>query len=285
MVETYRLNSGDQIPKIGFGTYEVNPGRAAQEAVAAALKAGYRSIDTAQFYKNEEDVGRAIHDSGVARDDLFVTTKLWSGALGYQSALESFDASLSRLGLDYVDLYLIHWPAPFGGNDDVETNRKRRQDTWRAFEEIHKHGRARNIGVSNYVVHHLEELFKYAKVLPAVNQIEFHPFVFEEQRPIVEVCQKYEILVEAYSPLSRGGHVNDPPVQKIAQAHGKTNPQVLLRWALQHDTAPLPRSTNLTHIAENIDVFNFELTQEEMHSLNGLTDSSARVAPDPHHLK
>lgn len=285
MPETYRLNTDDRIPKLGFGTFQVDPGDAAYTAVAAALKAGYRLIDTAQFYKNEESVGHAIRESGIERDDIFVTTKLWSGALGYRSAHDAFEASLTRLGLDYVDLYLIHWPAPFDDITNGELNRKRRQDTWRAFEEIHKHGRARNIGVSNFVVHHLEELLRHANTLPAVNQIELHPFVYEGQRPIVEFCQKYEIVVEAYSPLSRGRFMHATVVEKMAKAHGKTNAQTLIRWALQHDTVPLPRSTNPGHIVENFNVFDFELTPEEMHTLNGLTDRSARVAPDPHKMK
>jgi diketogulonate reductase-like aldo/keto reductase len=285
MTETYRLNTNDHIPKIGFGTWEVTPDSAAQAAVSEAIKAGYRLIDTALMYNNEQGVGRAIQESGLARDELFVTTKLWSDHLGYQSALDAFETSLTRLELDYVDLYLIHWPASFRHQDDRENNQKLRKDTWKAMEEISKSGRARNIGVSNFVVHHLEELLKYANVIPAVNQIEFHPFIFEEQRPIVEMCQKYEILIEAYSPLSRGGRVNDPVVQKIAQTHGKSSAQILIRWALQHDTLPLPRSTNSDHIAENFDVYDFELTPEDMHTLNGLTDSAGRVAPDPHKMK
>lgn len=284
MDETLQLNSGKHIPRIGFGTWQVTPDSTARAAVAAALKTGYRLIDTAQMYNNEQGVGEAIRESGIKRDELFVTTKLWTDHLGHQSALDAFDASLGRLGLDYVDLYLVHWPAAFGSSDQV-ANKQLRQDTWRAFEEIYKSGRARSIGVSNFVVHHLEELLGYANVLPAVNQIELHPFIYEEQRPIVEFCQRQEIVIEAYSPLSRGGHVNDPVVVKIAEAHHKTGAQVLVRWALQHDTVPLPRSTNPQHMLENAEVFDFKLSSEEMHALNGLTDSSARVAPDPYKLK
>ncbi len=285
MVETFRLNTGGHIPKIGFGTWEITPDDAAQGAVAAALNAGYRLVDTALMYNNEKGVGQAIRDSSIKRDELFITTKLWSDHLGYQSTLDAFETSLTQLGLEYVDLYLIHWPASFLHQGDKENNQRLRKDTWRAMEEVSKSGRARNIGVSNFVVYHLEELMKYANILPAVDQIEFHPFIYEEQRPIVEMCQKYGILVEAYSPLSRGGRINDPVIQKIAQAHNKTSAQVLVRWALQHDTLPLPRSTNPDHIAENLDIFDFELTPEDMHTLNGLTDSSARVAPDPHKMK
>jgi diketogulonate reductase-like aldo/keto reductase len=284
MAESFLLNTGSQIPTIGFGTWEITPASAAKAAVASALQAGYRLIDTAQMYDNEDGVGQAIRESGIDREDIFLTTKLSPNSYGHQSALEGFEASLSRLDLEYVDLYLMHWPAPFGSHD-ADTNSRLRKETWQAFEEIYKSGRAKNIGVSNFVVHHLEELLQYAEVLPAVDQIELHPFVYEEQRPIVESCQKYEIVVEAYSPLSRGGHINNPKVGEIAEAHGKTNAQVLIRWALQHDTVPLPRSTNPEHIAENLDVFDFELSAEEMRTLNGLTDSSARVAPDPHHMK
>lgn len=285
MAESFRLNTGSQIPKIGFGTYQVTPSSAAQAAVSSALDAGYRLIDTALMYNNEQGVGQAIRESGIDRNELFVTTKLWSDLLGYQSALDGFETSLTRLGLEYVDLYLIHWPASMLHQDDKENNQRLRRDTWRAMEEIAKSGRAKNIGVSNYVVHHLEELLKYANVLPAVNQIEFHPFVYEAQRPIVEMCQKYEIRVEAYSPLSRGGWANDHTVQEIAQAYDKTGAQVLIRWAMQHDTVSLPRSTNPRHIVENLDVFDFTLTPEDMHALNGLTNSSGRVAPDPHKMK
>jgi 2,5-diketo-D-gluconate reductase A len=283
MAETFRLNTGSQIPKIGFGTWEVAP-EDVTDAVSSALKAGYRLIDTAQMYNNEEGVGKSIRESGIERNDIFLTTKLHPNSYGHQSALEAFEASLSRLGLEYVDLYLMHWPAPFGSSD-AGTNSRLRKETWHAFEEIHKSGRAKSIGVSNFVVHHLEELMQYANVLPAVDQIELHPFVYEEQRPIVEACQKYEIVVEAYSPLSRGGRINDPVVGKIAEAHNVTNAQVLIRWAIQHDTVPLPRSTNPEHITENFKVFDFELTADDMHTLNGLTDGSARVAPDPHHMK
>lgn len=284
MSKTVRLNTGLQMPHIGFGTWEITPDNVAKAAVAAALNAGYRLIDTAQMYRNERGVGEAIRESGIPREEVFVTTKLWTTDQGHESALAACEASLERLGLDYVDLYLIHWPAAFQGGD-AESNRQRRRQTWRAFEELVESKRVRNIGVSNFVVHHLQELLEHANVLPAVNQIELHPFIFEEQRPVVEFCQQNDILVEAYSPLSRGGRVNDPAVQTIADTHGKTAPQVLLRWAIQHGTVPLPRSVNPDHIAENLQVFDFELTPEDMRKLNKLTDKSARVAPDPHKMK
>jgi len=284
MTETVQLNTGLQIPRIGFGTWQVTPDSAAKAAVAAALEAGYRLVDTALMYNNERGVGEAIRESSLEREDIFLTTKLWNDHQGYQSAFDGFAMSLQRLGLDYVDLYLIHWPADFR-SDDLETNRKRRKDSWRALEELHKNGTAKSIGVSNFTVRHLEELLQYANIVPAVNQIELHPFIFEEQRPIVEFCQQNDITVEAYSPLSRGGRVNDPAVQAIAEAHGKTGAQVMLRWAIQHGTVPLPRSTNPDHIAENLQVFDFELTPDDMRELNKLTDKSARVAPDPHKMK
>lgn len=284
MVEAARLNTGLQIPRIGFGTWEVTPDNAAKAAVAAALEAGYRLIDTAKIYGNERGVGEAIRESDIPREEIFVTTKLWNSDQGYESALNAFDATLERLGLDYVDLYLIHWPAGHHSGD-AETNRTRRQQTWKAFEELAASKRARNIGVSNFVVHHLEELLQHANIVPAVNQIELHPFIFEEQRPIVEFCQQNDIVVEAYSPLSRGGRVNDPAVKAIADTHGKTGAQVMLRWAIQHGTVPLPRSVNPDHITENLQVFDFELTTEDMRELNKLTDKAARVAPDPHKMK
>jgi len=284
MNETIRLNTGISIPRIGFGTWEITPDSAAKAAVASALEAGYRLIDTAQMYGNERGVGEAIRESGIPREEIFVTTKLWNADQGHQSALEAFDASLERLGLDYVDLYLIHWPADFRSGD-AETNRQRRRQTWKAFEELAKKKRVHNIGVSNFVVHHLEELLQHANVMPAVNQVELHPFIFEEQRPIVEFCQQHDILVEAYSPLSHGGRVNDPVVQAIAEEQDKTSAQVLLRWSIQHGAVPLPRSMNPDHIVENFQVFGFELSADDMHKLNKLTDKASRVAPDPHKMK
>lgn len=284
MAEMHRLNTGNFIPRIGFGTWEIIPNNVAQTVVNLALRAGYRLVDTAQMYDNEQGVGQAVREVGVDRGDIFVTTKLSPTSFGHQRALKAFDTSLSKLGLEYVDLYLMHWPAPFG-SQDLGVNRKLRHDTWLALESIHKSGRARNIGVSNFVVRHLEELMHYARVLPAVNQVELHPFIFEEQRPIVEFCQKYEIVIEAYSPLSRGGSLSNSVVRKIAVAHGKTNAQVLIRWAIQHDTVPLPKSANPQHITENFNVFDFELTLDEMRSINGLTGGAVRVAPDPHNMK
>lgn len=274
MAEMLQLNTGKSIPRIGFGTWQILPNGVAKQAVAVALKAGYRLIDTAKLYGNETGVGEAIRESGIPREEIFVTTKLWNDDQGHDSTLEAFDASLNRLGLDYIDLYLIHWPAT-----------PERHDSWEALTELYKGGRARNVGVSNYTIHHLQELLENTTdVLPAVNQIEFHPFVYEEQRPIVEFCQQHDIIVEAYSPLAHGGRVNDPSVQAIAGRLGKTNAQVLLRWAIQHDTVPLPRSTNPEHIAENLQVFDFELTLEDMHALNSLTDGT-RVAPNPHKMR
>lgn len=273
MAESLELNTGKSIPRIGFGTWQISPDSAAKQAVAAALAAGYRLIDTAKLYGNETGVGEAIRESGIPREEIFVTTKLWNDDQGYESTLEAFEASLRRLGLDYVDLYLIHWPAT-----------PERQDSWKALTELHKSGRARNVGVSNYTIRHLQELLaNTTDAVPAVNQIEFHPFVYEEQRSIVEFCRQHGIVVEAYSPLARGGRVDDPAVQTIADAHGKTNAQILLRWAIQHDTVPLPRSTNSDHIIENLNVFDFELSPEDMHVLNNLTDGT-RVAPNPHKL-
>lgn len=274
MAEVLKLNTGGGIPRIGFGTYQIASDTAAKEAVAAALAAGYRLIDTARLYGNEVGVGEAIRESGIPREEIFVTTKLWNDDQGHKSTLEAFGASIKRLGLDYVDLYLIHWPAT-----------PRRQHSWNALVELYKSGWARNVGVSNYTIRHLQELLENTTdVVPAVNQIEFHPFVFEEQRPIVEFCQQHGIIVEAYSPLARGGRVNDPAVTSIAKRLGKTNAQILLRWCIQHDTVPLPRSTNPEHMAENLQVFDFDLTLDDMHALNNLTDGT-RVAPDPHKMK
>jgi methylglyoxal/glyoxal reductase len=268
-----RLNTGGTMPNIGFGTWGITPGADTKEMVKAALLAGYRLIDTARAYGNEADVGEAIRESGIPREEIFVTTKLWNSDQGYESALRAFGGSLERLGLEYIDLYLIHWPAT-----------PRRQSSWHALRELYKSKRARSVGVSNYTVRHMRELLEDTDVVPAVNQIEIHPFVYDEQRPIVEFCQQHDIVVEAYSPLARGSRVRNPQIRAIAERLGKTPAQVLLRWCIQHDTVPLPRSNSTGHITENFAVFDFELSSEDMHTLDGMNDGG-RVAPDPHKMR
>jgi len=262
-VSTVKLNlrSGGSIPQVGLGVWQM-PRGVAHDAVLAALRAGYRHVDTARIYGNEADVGRAVRASGVPREEIFVTTKLWNEDQGYDSALRAFDASLERLGLEYVDLYLIHWP--------VEGKRR---DSWRALEQIRKSGRARAIGVSNYLVPHLEELFADSSERPDVNQIEIHPFL--QQRETRAFCTKHGIVVEAYSPLVRGNRLDDRAIRAVAQRTGRTPAQVLLRWGLQHGLVVLPKSVNPARQKENAALFDFSLDPDAMAALDALEGGHA----------
>jgi len=258
-VECLKLNDARNIPMLGFGTWELSPSETSR-SVKDALKIGYRHIDTAKIYGNEEDVGEAVRDSHLARDEIFITTKLWTSDQGYESALGALDASLGRLGLEYVDLYLIHWPGD---------NPKRRADSWRALVEAQKMGKAKSIGVSNYAIEYLTELFDSSAVMPAVNQIKFHPFIYHGQRELLDFCKHHGIVFEAYSPLARG-RLNDPTLSDIGEKYGKTAPQVMIRWAIQHGTVPLPRSSQESHILQNFEVFDFELTGDDMEKINNI---------------
>jgi len=251
------LTSGTAIPQVGLGVWQSPQGAATQGAVTAALELGYRHVDTARVYRNEHDVGAAILASGVPWAEVFVTTKLWNDDQGYDQALRAFDASLARLGLDYVDLYLIHWPVA-----------GKRLESWRALERIFGDRRARAIGVSNYLVPHLEELLAHAKVVPHVDQIELTPFL--QRRDTRALCAKHGIVVEAYSPLTRGARLSDPVVVDVARALGKTPAQILLRWGIQHGHVVLPKSIRRERIAENAALFDFELAPAAMARLDGL---------------
>jgi diketogulonate reductase-like aldo/keto reductase len=266
------LNTDLKIPAIGFGTWQIENQNEAQEAVKIALDIGYRLIDTAKVYGNEEGVGKGIKESGLDRSDIFITTKLWNGDQGYDSALKAFDESLKRLGLEYLDLYLIHWPAT-----------DKRAESWKALQKIYAEGLAKNIGVSNYTVRHLQELLSGSKVVPAVNQIEFHPFIYNDQKEVLEFCKEKGIIIEAYSPLARAKDLNNTTLHAVAERHGKTIAQVMLRWAIQHGTVPIPKSTNAGRIKENFNVFDFELAEEEMQSINRLS-SGNHVTWDPTNL-
>ncbi len=256
---TLLLSSGARIPKVGLGVWQTPSGATTRNAVAAALEVGYRHIDTARIYGNEADVGAAVRDSGVAREQVFVTTKLWNADQGYEPALRAFDASLQRLGLDYVDLYLLHWPVA-----------GRRLDSWRALERIHEQGRARSIGVSNFLLPHLDELLSKASTAPSVNQIEVTPFL--QRRETRALCAGNGIVVEAYSPLTHGQRLDDPVVANIARRVGRSAAQVLLRWGLQHDLVVLPKSTKPARIAENGALFDFTLDHRAMAELDALED-------------
>ncbi|MGC1176951.1 MAG: aldo/keto reductase [Candidatus Saccharimonadales bacterium] len=265
----YTLNTGRVIPSIGFGTWEITPDSDAKQAVLAALEAGYRIIDTAKIYGNETGVGKAIRESGIPREDIFLTTKLWNDDQGYDRTLKACQKSLERLGLDYLDLYLVHWPAT-----------GKRRDSWRAFEKLQQDGAIKAAGVANYTVEHLQDLLQRSELVPAVNQVEFHPFIYDEQKPLLKYCDQQGILIEAYSPLSRVARMPSQPVTAIAGRLDKTPQQILLRWCLQHHTLPLPRSINPDHISGNLQIFDFELTKTDMTILDGLSDGQ-RVTWDP----
>ncbi|MDO8211367.1 aldo/keto reductase [Conexibacter sp. CPCC 206217] len=265
------LNDGVEIPQLGFGVFQVPPAETA-EAVTRALGAGYRHIDTAAAYRNEEGVGKAIAAAGLPRDELFVTTKLWNSEQGYDTTLRAFEASAQKLGLDVVDLYLIHWPTP--AHD-------RYVPTWRAFERLLADGRVRSIGVSNFQTAHLRRLFDETDVVPSVNQIELHPHL--QQVDLRAFHAEHGIATEAWSPLAQGAVLDAPVITAIAEAHGKTPAQVVLRWHLQLGNVVIPKSVTPARIAENFDVVGFELSDAELASIATL-DRGERTGPDPDRL-
>jgi len=258
------LNTGKTIPQIGLGVWQAQRGEATRGAIQAALRLGYRHVDTARIYGNEADVGAALRASSseVPREEVFVTTKLWNADQGYDAALRAFDASLTRLAVDYVDLYLIHWPVP-----------GKRKDSWRALETLFESKRARAIGVSNFLVPHLEELLGVAKVVPAVNQIELHPFL--QHRDTRAFCKRHGIVVEAYSPLTHGMRLDHPVVVEVAKRVGRSPAQVLLRWGVQHGLVVLPKSTKEERIRENGALFDFALDEGNMAALDALEEGLA----------
>lgn len=268
-VPPYELNDGTTIPQVGFGVFLVSD-EDAHVAVAEAFRVGYRHVDTAAVYRNERGVGRAIAESGIPREELYVTTKLWNSQQGYDSTIAACEKSLDRLGLDYVDLYLIHWPVP---------TRDLYVDTWRAFIELRERGLVRSIGVSNFNEAHLRRIIDETGVVPVLNQIERHPYLLQPHLDAMHA--EFDIAIEAWSPLGRGnGVLDDPAVAAIARSHGRTPAQVVLRWHLQRGHVVIPKSVTPVRIAENLDVFGFELSEAEMASLNGL-DKGERVGPDP----
>ncbi|MEU3654036.1 aldo/keto reductase [Streptomyces sp. NPDC032161] len=268
-VPSITLNNGVEMPQLGFGVWQV-PDAEAAKAVATAIESGYRSIDTAAIYENEKGTGRAVAASGVAREELFITTKLWNAEQGYDSTLRAFDASLDKLGTDYVDLYLIHWPLPA---KDAYV------DTYKAFEKIYSEGRAKAIGVSNFLPEHLERLLGETSVVPAVNQIELHPQLQQAQSRAVHAA--HGIATEAWSPLGQGkGLLEVPTVVAIARKHGRTPAQVVLRWHIQTGNVVIPKSVTPSRIVENIDVFGFELDADDLAAIAAL-DEGKRLGPDP----
>ncbi|MBL1090976.1 MULTISPECIES: aldo/keto reductase [Streptomyces] len=268
-VPSITLNNGIAMPQLGYGVWQVEDDQAFT-AVGQALAAGYRSIDTAAAYGNEEGTGKALAASGLPREELFVTTKLWNSAHGYDAALRAFDASLTKLGLEYVDLYLIHWPVPSKGLYI---------ETYKALEKILADGRAKAIGVSNFLPEHLQRLLGETSVVPAVNQIELHPHLQQEESRAFHV--RHGIATEAWSPLGQGrGLLDDPTIGRIAAKHGRTPAQVVLRWHLQVGNVVIPKSVTPSRIVENIDVFGFELDGDDFAALAGL-ETGSRLGPDP----
>jgi methylglyoxal/glyoxal reductase len=264
---TTRLHNGVEMPWFGLGVYKVKEGSEVIESVKAAIKNGYRSIDTAAIYENEEGVGQAIRESGVPREELFITSKVWNSDQGYESTLQAYETSLKKLGLEYLDLYLIHWP----GKDKYK-------ETWKALEKLYKEGRVRAIGVSNFHIHHLEELLKDAEIKPMVNQVEYHPHL--QQKELLAFCQKEGIQLEAWSPLKQGQLLQEPTLTEIAEKYGKTTAQVILRWDLQTKVVTIPKSIKEQRIIENANIFDFELSQEDMEKIASL-NKDERVGPNP----
>jgi diketogulonate reductase-like aldo/keto reductase len=266
-----RLNQGVEMPWLGLGVFQNDPGPSTERAVAAALDAGYRAIDTAAMYRNEADVGRAVRASGVPRAEVFVTTKLWFTDHGYETALRAGRDSRDRLGLDYIDLYLIHWPRA--------SSPQARLDSWRALEDLRQEGVCRAIGVSNYTIRHLEELRGASRTAPAVNQVELHPWVYDPE--LLAYAEAHGIRPEAYSPLTRGRRLDDPQVAAIALQHTRSPAQVLIRWGLQHGVLEIPKSVHPERIRENARVFDFALSADEMARLDALRGGPRVTQTDP----
>jgi 2,5-diketo-D-gluconate reductase A len=270
-IPTVTLNNGLEMPQLGLGVWQTKDGTQVQDAVHAAIDSGYRLIDTAAMYANENGVGEAIRTASVPREELFVTTKLWNSDQGYDNALKAFDASLNRLGLEYIDLYLIHWPVP---------SLDKYVETWRAFEEIYASGRAKAIGVCNFNQDHLEKLLDSANIVPAVNQIELHPRL--QQRELREFCQSKGIKVESWSPIggTGGDLLENPTLTIIADKHKRSPAQIVIRWHIQQGLVVIPKSTHAERIKQNMDVFGFELDNDDMAKISVLNEDKRR-GPDP----
>jgi diketogulonate reductase-like aldo/keto reductase len=254
---TKELNDGNRMPLLGLGTYHVPQGKAGVETVKFALKAGYRLIDTASLYGNEREVGEAVRESGIPREEIFVTTKLWNDDHGYDRAIRACERSLKQLGLEYIDLYLIHWPVS-----------GLRKDTWEAMVALKKEGKCHSIGVSNYTIRHLQELMGGSSTLPSVNQVEFNPFLY--QKELLEFCKSKNIALEAYRPLANGSKLSNTVLRDIAKKHAGTSAQVMVRWSLQHGVIVIPKSVNQSRIVENSGAFGFVISEDDMAKLDSL---------------
>lgn len=265
--ETVTLNNGVKMPIMGLGVFKVEDGELVVESVKSAIKNGYRSIDTASFYDNEIGVGQGIKESGVPREELFITTKVWNSDHGYESTLAAFEVSLEKLGLEYLDLYLIHWPV-----------KEKFQETWKALEKLYKDGKVRAIGVSNFNVHHLEDILKNCEVKPVINQVEYHPHL--TQIEVKEFCEKNDIRLEAWSPLKKGVLLSEPIIIELAEKYQKSPAQVILRWDIQNGVVTIPKSVKEHRVIENADIFDFHLSQEDMDKISALNINS-RSGADP----
>jgi diketogulonate reductase-like aldo/keto reductase len=269
--DTTTLHNGVNMPWLGLGVFKVEEGSELIQAVKSAIAHGYRSIDTAAIYDNETGVGQAIkealQDNNLSREDLFVTSKVWTADMGYEETIAAYETSLAKLGLEYLDLYLIHWPV-----------KGKYKETWRALETLYKEGRVKAIGVSNFQIHHLEEVMKNAEIKPMVNQVELHPYL--SQQALLSFCQEQGIQLEAWSPLMQGQLLDQPVLKQIAAKHSKSVAQVIIRWDLQRGIITIPKSTKEHRIIENVDVFDFLLTEEDMNLINALNQDQ-RVGPDP----
>lgn len=259
ITSTLTLNNGVKIPRLGFGTYRLWGQQTVRRTLKYALEAGYRHIDTARAYGNEKHIGKVIKESGIDREEIFITTKLWNTNHGYDKALKAIDLSLKSLNLDYVDLYLIHWP--------VDGYR----ESWKALEKIWEDGKAQAIGVSNFMIHHLEKLISEANIIPAVDQVEFTPYLY--LKDLYNYCMNNNIIIEAYSPLTRGSKLNDPKLREIAEKYNKTTAQLLIRWGLQQDLISIPKSKHKKWIVENTQVFDFDISDEDMNKLKGFHEN------------
>ena len=277
ITDTYKLNNGVEIPCMGLGTWQ-SKDDIARISVLSALSHDYRLIDTAAAYGNERGVGAGIQDSGLAREDIFVTSKLRNADHGYKSTLQAFDLTMKKLGLDYLDLYLIHWPNPVQYRS---TWKKAMQETWKAFEELYEQGKIRAIGISNFMPHHIDALMETAKIKPMVNQLKLCPGITQQET--VKYCNKNEILVEAYSPFGTGTIFTSDVMKEMAQKYNKSIGQLCLRWCLQNDFVSLPKSANPMRIKDNAQIFDFEISKEDMDIISGL-EGSCGEAPDPDNI-
>lgn len=267
ITDTVSLNNGVEIPWLGFGVFQIEDGPETVQAVSKALEVGYRSIDTAAAYGNERSVGQAIKASGLPRAELFITTKVWNSDQRKGATLEAFEASHKRLGLDYIDLYLIHWPV--AGHYE---------ETWQALEKLYDQGVIRAIGVSNFHIHHLEDIFASSDIRPAINQVEFHPYLLQQE--LRQFCAIHQVQFEAWSPLARGKIFDDPTIVELSRKYGKSPAQLLIRWDLQHQVVTIPKSSTPHRVVENADVFDFEISADDMARLDSL-NRNKRTGPDP----